>query len=232
MPIYQLSDEIIFPHPSLANSDGILAVGGDLSAQRLVTAYANGIFPWYNEDEPILWWAPDPRFVLFPDELRIPKSMKRVINQNKFKITYDVDFYLVIKNCREVRQKVGEGTWITDEMMDAYIELHQLGFAHSVEAWNDDGLVGGLYGVSLGRCFCGESMFAHTSNASKTAFIMMVKKLQELNFLMIDSQVHTGHLERFGARHISLEKYLEILKKALEFPTYRGNWNLIPEFLS
>ena len=211
MPIYRLSKDLIFPHPSLAEEDGLLAVGGDLSAQRLLLAYTNGIFPWFSEDEPILWWSPDPRFIVYPKDIKISKSMKKLFKKNTFKITFDTCFRDVISNCSNVRKETG--TWITKEMIDAYCKLHEIGFAHSVETWYENRLVGGLYGIIIGKCFFGESMFSTMDNSSKAAFITLGKVLSQKEFLMIDCQVHTSHLESLGAVHISREEFLELLKK-------------------
>jgi len=173
-------DQITFPNADLANADGILAVGGDLSAERLIEAYQNGIFPWFNPEDPIIWWSPNPRFVLFPDEIKVSKSMRPYFNQKKFKISCDTVFEEVINSCSK-QNRSGQlgGTWITDNMVEAYVNLHRLGYAHSVEVWNEDELVGGLYGISLGKIFFGESMFSKVSNASKFGFITLVKKLTE-----------------------------------------------------
>ena len=216
MPIYKVSKEIIFPNPDLAEDDGLLAVGGDLSFERLLLAYCNGIFPWYSDDEPILWWCPKPRFIIKPNEVNISKSMKRIINKGKFKVTFDNDFKGVIKNCKELRENK-EGTWITDEMMDAYINLHKRGFASSVEVYNNEKLVGGLYGVKIGKCFFGESMFSIESNASKVALISMCKKLEEEGFIFLDCQMHTNHLESMGGRFIDWEEFKLMLKEGIEF---------------
>ena len=223
MPIFELNKEIVFPPVRLAEPNGILAVGGDLSPDRLLMAYRSGIFPWYSDDEPIIWWSPDPRFVLFPDELCISRTMRQVLKRRTFDITLDRDFRGVIRGCQGPRKKE-RGTWITEEMMEAYIRLHDLGFAHSAEAWRDGELAGGLYGISLGRCFFGESMFTRASNASKAAFIVLVRKLNELGFVIIDSQVYTGHLESLGARHIPREEYIEHVNRGLTFDTIRGSW--------
>lgn len=214
MPIFSLSERLSFPPPHLAIKEGLLAVGGDLSVERLLLAYRNGIFPWYAEDEPILWWCPDPRLVLFPDELRISRSLKKIINQKRFHITFDRDFESVIRGCAETKRSYGEGTWITDEMRDAYCALNRRGYAHSVEAWQDNQLVGGLYGVSLGRVFFGESMFSRVSNASKVAFVTLVQVLKAHNFSLIDCQVKTAHLMRFGAREIPRKVFLETLDRS------------------
>lgn len=212
MPIYRLSNDLIFPDPTLAEEDGLLAIEGDLSPDRLLLAYSNGIFPWFSEDEPILWWSPNPRFVLFPKDIRISHSMKKMLKKNTYKVSFNTCFRDVISNCSSLREETG--TWITDEMIEAYCKLNELGFAHSVECWYDNKLVGGLYGVSIGRCFFGESMFSTMSNASKVAFITLSKILEEQNFDLIDCQVHTHHLESLGATHISREVFLDIVKKS------------------
>jgi len=211
MPIYRLPKDLVFPHPSLSEEDGLLAIGGDLSVRRLLLAYTNGIFPWFSDDEPILWWSPDPRFVVYPKDIKISKSMKKLLKKNTYKITFDTCFRDVITNCSNIRKE--EGTWITNEMIEAYSKLHELGFAHSVEAWYDDKLVGGLYGISMGKCFFGESMFSTMDNASKAAFITFCKLLEQKQFIMIDCQVHTNHLESLGAVHISREKFLELVEQ-------------------
>jgi leucyl/phenylalanyl-tRNA---protein transferase len=226
MPIFRLCDDIIFPPAGLASGSGVLAVGGDLSTGRLLAAYRGGIFPWYSEGDPIIWWSPDPRFVLFPGELRVSKSMRQVLKRNTFSITCDRDFSGVITGCRDSREE--SGTWITDEMLEAYCELHRLGYAHSVEAWHEGVLAGGLYGVSLGRCFFGESMFATVSNASKAAFIVMVGFLEKIGIRIIDCQVYTSHLESLGARSIPRADFLQILGEALEHPDVTGNWGNLP----
>jgi len=225
MPVYLLSEEIAFPSPQLAE-EGLLAVGGDLSRKRLLLAYRMGIFPWYSKYEPILWWSPDPRLVMYPGELRVSKSLQKTIKKGLFKITMDQAFEVVINACAHSRTSADEGTWIVEEMVDAYCDLHESGFAHSVEAWQEDRLAGGLYGVSLGRCFFGESMFTHISNASKVAFVALVKHLQALNFDLIDCQVSTPHLLRFGAREIPRARYLNELKKSLKPATLKGRWSL------
>ena len=225
MPVYQLSEDLVFPSAHLASQEGLLAVGGDLTRRRLLLAYSLGIFPWYSEGEPILWWSPDPRLVLYPDELKVSRSLNRVINKGTFKVTADCAFESVINDCARVRLENSERTWIVDEMVKAYCGLHESGFAHSVEAWSNDRLAGGLYGVSLGNCFFGESMFTRVSNASKVAFVALVKHLRTLNFALIDCQITTGHLTRFGARQISRARYLDELDRALEAPTLKGKWS-------
>ena len=196
-----------------------------MTLPRLLLAYSRGIFPWYSEGEPILWWSPDPRLVLYPDELQISRSLSRVIKKGAYTVTLDRSFDRVINECARVRLENQEGTWIVDEMVQAYCNLHESGFAHSVEAWTGDRLAGGLYGVSLGKCFFGESMFTRISNASKVAFAALVKHLKSLDFAMIDCQITTGHLTRFGAREISRARYLAELDEALKVGTLRGNWS-------
>lgn len=209
MPIYSLTEDLVFPHPSLAE-DGVLAVGGDLSVERLILAYSNGIFPWYSDGEPIIWHAPNPRFVLHPKDLKVSKSMKQVMRRDKFQLTINQDFRSVITNCKLRSRKGQEGTWITNEMLEAYCNLHELGFAHSVEVYQDNLLVGGLYGINLGTVFFGESMFHSTSNASKLAFIKLV---QSFPFSIIDCQVHTQHMEKFGATNMELSSFLSVIVK-------------------
>lgn len=209
--IFRLDERLIFPDPALAEDDGLLAVGGDLSIERLLLAYQNGIFPWYSDDTPILWYSPHERFVLFPDELKISKSMRQVLRSGRFKVTINQCFEKVIEACSIVKRNEQEGTWITDDMKNAYISLHSKGHAHSVEVWEQDKLVGGLYGVQTGSTFCGESMFSLVSNASKTALISLCKSGE---YTLIDCQVHTEHLESMGARLISRKEYMAILQNA------------------
>jgi leucyl/phenylalanyl-tRNA--protein transferase len=229
MPVFQLDDEVIFPPVSLTSKSGILAIGGDLSPGRILEAYRHGIFPWYSEDDPLLWWSPDPRFVLFPEELRVSRSMKKVLRNCTFRITYDHSFRDVVIACQKPRCKQKE-TWITDDMLEAYYTLHLLGFAHSAEAWHEEKLVGGIYGVSLGRCFFGESMFSIMSNASKAALIHLVDKLKGLKFDFLDCQVHTAHMETLGARFLTREEFIRLLQKGLTHETIRGNWQYMTEF--
>lgn len=214
MAIYELSDELVFPNPELSEEDGLLAFGGDLSFERLILAYSNGIFPWYNEGEPILWWSPKPRFILKPEEIKISKSMKKIIKSGKFKVTFNNDFEGVISNCKSMRED-NEGTWITDDMKNAYINLFNKGFALSVETYLDNELVGGLYGVVIGRCYFGESMFSKVSNASKIALITLAERLQELNFEFIDCQVYTEHLESMGAKMVEWSEFKRLLHKGI-----------------
>ncbi|MFZ1528925.1 MAG: leucyl/phenylalanyl-tRNA--protein transferase [Ferruginibacter sp.] len=206
--IFQLTQELSFPHPSLAEESGLLAIGGDLGTERLLLAYANGIFPWYNEGEPICWYAPDPRCVLYPQNVIISKSMQKIFKDRVFSITADKAFAAVISNCKNKERPGQDGTWITDEMKNAYIELHKKGHARSVEVWQKNKLVGGLYGIQMGQLFCGESMFSLVSNASKAALIWLCKNG---GYGLIDCQVPTPHLLSMGAEEISLEKYLKIL---------------------
>ena len=213
--MFLLTDELIFPPAEMADEDGLLAIGGNLSTDRLLLAYKNGIFPWYNEDEPICWWCPNPRFVLFPKEIRISKSMQTVLNNGSFRFTINKAFDKVIAGCKTITRKEQEGTWIQQEVIEAYAKLHQLGFAISAEAWQQGELVGGLYGVLLGNIFFGESMFSKKSNASKFAFINLVKHLQKQNVKLIDCQIHTTHLESLGARMIDRKLFTEILAKEI-----------------
>lgn len=214
MPIYQLPDEIIFPNPELAEEDGLLAVGGDLSFERLLLAYCNGIFPWYSDGDPILWWCPKPRFIIKPNEVKISKSMKRVFNSGNFKVTFDNDFEGVIRNCKELRENK-EGTWINNDMMEAYINLFKKGFASSVEVYRDEKLVGGLYGVKIGKCFFGESMFSIETNASKVALISICKRLEEEGYIFLDCQMHTNHLESMGGKFVSWEDFKLMLEDGI-----------------
>ena len=207
-----LGKELIFPPVETASPEGILAFGGDLSPQRLMLAYRSGIFPWYNEGEPIIWYSPKERMVLFPEELHISKSMKRLLYNHNFRITFNQDFEQVIEQCQKSPRKHQSGTWITKEMKQAYIQLHNLGFARSVEVWKDKDLVGGLYGIDLGHIFCGESMFSKVSNTSKLAFIRLVQELKKKEYRLIDCQVYNEHLERLGAREIPRRDFVEMLR--------------------
>ena len=212
--MYLLTKKIIFPIHSEADENGLLAIGGDLSTERLIHAYNNGIFPWYNEDEPLLWWSPDPRMVLFPKDLRVSKSMKTILKRNQFQITFNTAFEDVIHNCANIERDGQPDTWITNDMTEAYIMLHKQGIAKSVEVWQKDELVGGLYGIDLKakKVFCGESMFSKVSNASKTAFITLVEHLKTLDYKLIDCQMHTDHLESLGAHEIPRDDFLKYLK--------------------
>lgn len=226
MPIYRLSQDLIFPDPMLADSEGLLAIGGDLSAERLLLAYSMGIFPWYSDGQPILWWSPDPRLILHPDELRISKSLKRTIKSERFEIKYDTRFKDVIDHCSSIDRPRQDGTWITQSMIEAYCLLHIKGFAHSVESYLSGELVGGLYGVSLGGAFFGESMFSLVSDASKVALAHLTKRLSDWDFSLIDCQVTTDHLVRMGAHEVSRDEFLEQLHHALRQPTRAGLWTL------
>jgi len=203
---------------SLRDPDGLLAVGGDLTVERLLTAYRSGIFPWYSDDQPILWWSPDPRSVLLVDELHIPKSLKKTLRHHPFKVTLDHDFEQVIHACSQPRNG-SPGTWITDEMQQAYLRLHHAGKAHSVECWHNGALVGGLYGVALGKVFFGESMFSRTTDASKIAFVLFVQQLQKWHFHLIDCQIQSAHLDRFGATSVNRSRFVELLSVYCEQPT-------------
>ena len=211
--MFFLTKTLEFPPVTNANSEGLLAVGGDLSTERLLLAYRNGIFPWFNEDSLILWWSPDPRMVLFPEKIKISKSMRKVLKSNQFRITINECFEDVITQCSSINRVDQEGTWITKEMHAAYMKLHHEGYAKSYEVWEDDVLVGGLYGIDLGHVFCGESMFSATSNASKFAFIKLAQDFQKEQHQLIDCQLHTSHLESLGAEEISREKFLKILQR-------------------
>ena len=220
-----LKTDIWFPDVEESTEEGIVAVGGDLSVERLILAYSRGIFPWYSSDRsPILWWSPNPRFVLFPENLIVSKSMRPYFNQNKFKVTWDQNFEDVIKNCQKIDREDQPGTWITSKMLAAYIQLHKKGYAHSVEVWLENELVGGLYGISLGKVFFGESMFAKVSNASKFGFISLVNQLKQKGFLLIDCQQETKHLESLGANAIKRKDFIDILNHNNIEETYIGSW--------
>lgn len=210
--IYRLSNELYFPDVATASPEGILAYGGDLSAARLLLAYRSGIFPWFEDDQPILWWSPAQRMVLFLDELVVSKSMRNVINRGMFSVTFNQNFREVITHCQQIARDGQDGTWITHEMVEAYCKLHELGIAKSVEVWQENALVGGLYGIDLGHVFCGESMFSKVSNASKMAFIALVNKLKTEHYQLLDCQVYNEHLESLGCREIEREDFMRILK--------------------
>jgi len=208
------NNNINFPDPNNALPDGLLAFGGDLTPERLIEAYSNGIFPWFSDDSPILWWSPDPRLIIYPSKVYISKSMNKLIKKNTFKVTFNTDFESIIYLCRQTRIKNDkDGTWITEDMLNAYITLNKLGYASSVEVWQEDKLVGGLYGLTLGKCFFGESMFSLVPNASKFAFIMLCQKLEKENFAIIDCQVHSNHLVSLGAELIPRTDFLRIIKE-------------------
>lgn len=209
MPYLLDEKELVFPHPSLADEDGLLAVGGDLQIDRLMLAYENGIFPWYNEESPILWYAPLERFVLFPKKLKVSKSLRQVLKSDRFKITLDESFKQVIRNCANMPRKDQDGTWIVADMQNAYTQLHQAGYAHSIEVWMEGELIGGLYGVQVGKVFCGESMFSKVSNASKVALVYLATNF---DFSLIDCQIPSEHLRKMGAQIITQKDYLTILQ--------------------
>ena len=225
MPVFALSDKIEFPPVYLSRYDGLLAIGGDLSDKRILSAYRRGIFPWYGQDDPLMWWSPDPRLVLFPSEIIISKSLKKIIRKGIFRITVDRAFERVIRACAEVRLINGEETWLGDEMIRAYTRLHRAGYAHSVEAWNGDRLAGGLYGLSMGRSFFGESMFSVESNASKVAFAALARFMERLSFDMIDCQVSSPHLISLGAREIPRKEFITILQGSQENSDLTGTWD-------
>jgi leucyl/phenylalanyl-tRNA--protein transferase len=214
--MYFLSKELFFPPVSQANPDGILAIGGDLSAKRLLLAYKSGIFPWFEQGEPIFWWSPNPRMVLFLDELVISKSMRNILNRNIFKVTFNQNFREVISNCQKIKREGQNGTWITSNMIEAYCKLNEMGIAKSVEVWQNEELVGGLYGIDLGHIFCGESMFSKVSNASKVAFIALVNQLKAANYKVLDCQVYNEHLESLGCREIERNDFMKILKLTID----------------
>ena len=225
MPGHYFTDQYPFPDPRKADDDGLVAYGGDLNPQRVISAYAQGIFPWpYDAKTPLLWFSPDPRMVLRPDELHVSKSLQKTIARQSFELRLDTAFADVIRHCATVRRPRQRGTWITDEMIRAYITLHEMGFAHSAEAWHEGKLVGGIYGVSLGAAFFGESMFTREPNASKVAFVHLVRRLQAWDFHFLDCQIYTEHLARFGATPWPRTRFLKALEKALEEPTRKGPW--------
>ncbi len=225
MPVYLLNEEPVFPHPSLADDEGLLAIGGDLLPERLLQAYANGIFPWYSDDDPIMWWSPNPRSVLYPAKLIISDSLRRKVEKGVFDVRFDTSFAAVINACANVERGDQYGTWITNEIQEAYIRLHELGFAHSVESYQDGKLVGGLYGISLGSAFFGESMFHTVSDASKVALVHLVERAKLWDFSFIDNQQVTSHLLSLGAEAIARDCFLDMLERALQEPTHRGNWS-------
>lgn len=222
--LFHLSQQLRFPSPGLASDEGLLAVGGDLSEQRLILAYRTGIFPWYSDGDPILWWSPNPRLVLFPEDFHISRSLKRVLKKQTFHITFDTAFRQVVAGCAG-RRTGAEGTWIVPEMAAAYQRLHHIGVAHSVEVWQDDALAGGLYGVSLGGSFFGESMFSRASNASKVALAALIRSVRKWDFDMVDCQVTSAHLLRMGAKEVSRKVFLEMLELSMEKPTRVGRWH-------
>lgn len=224
MPLFQLSEQLTFPPPEFSREDGLLALDGDLTVPRLILAYSMGIFPWYCPGEPILWWSPDPRLVLYPEKLVVNRSLRKTLKRGRYRVTMDRAFAEVISNCASVPRGDEDGTWIVDEMQAAYLALHREGYAHSVEAWDGDELVGGLYGVSLGRGFFGESMFSRKSDASKVCFVRLVRFLQAEGFRFVDCQVTTDHLLRFGAEEIPRSRFLRELDEALTADDLIGSW--------
>lgn len=227
MPIFQLNSSYIFPPPEMAEPNGLLAVGGDLSAKRLLAAYSQGIFPWFNEGDPLLWWSPAPRLILLPHEFHLSKRLARTIKKQNFTITTDTAFSSVIKNCALFRGKDREETWITDEMLEAYCHMHQLGYAHSIECRHKGKLVGGLYGIALDRVFFGESMFSKEKDASKIALHYLVTNAAKLNIKLIDCQVRTEHLVRLGAKEISRNKFQEMLQQLIHTKKPQNKWRLL-----
>jgi leucyl/phenylalanyl-tRNA--protein transferase len=226
MPIFRLVEDMVFPPPDYADPSGLIAVGGDLSSERLLEAYRVGIFPWYSDDQPILWWSPDPRFMLELGEFKISRSLQKTVRRKIFQVTFDRVFEEVIAACSVVPREGQRGTWITREMRDAYLELHGLGYAHSVESWFGGKLAGGLYGVSLGKAFFGESMFHHKTDASKVALATLVEKLKSWGFHFIDSQMTTEHMMSLGAKEVPRRIFLKRLQSALRHSTRRGKWHI------
>jgi leucyl/phenylalanyl-tRNA--protein transferase len=210
--MYFLTKELYFPPVDEASYEGILAVGGDLSVDRLLLAYDNGIFPWFDADDPILWWSPSERMVVDPNNYKVSKSLRNIINRNIFEVTFNKDFKSVIENCQQIDRKGQDGTWISTDIIESYTKLHELGKAKSVEVWQNNELVGGLYGIDLGHVFCGESMFSKVPNASKVAFVKLIEHLKDNNYKLLDCQVHNDHLERLGAFEISRASFIKILK--------------------
>lgn len=221
-----------FPPVEMASPEGLLAVGGDLHPERLLAAYRRGIFPWYSDGQPILWWSPDPRAVLFPEKLKISRSLRKTLRAGKFSVTLDTHFREVMTACAQPRPQSTGGTWITPAMIEAYVQLHELGHAHSVEVWREKTLVGGVYGVALGGAFFGESMFAYETDASKVAFVRLVPELVRWGYTLIDCQQYTAHLARFGAEEIRRDRFLQLLTAALALPGHRGPWRFDDQDLS
>mgnify|MGYP005839252395 CR=1 FL=1 len=224
MPVYSLGSEPQFPHPNMANDEGLLAVGGKLDTDWLLLAYENGIFPWYNDENPILWWSPNPRLIIEPNAFKVSKSFRRVLKKRDFNIKFDHQFDKVINQCKTIPRNDEEGTWITDEMKEAYINLHQFGVAHSLEVYEQNLLIGGLYGVSLGKAFFGESMFFKKRDASKVALYYLCRELSKWDFHFIDAQIETEHLISLGAVKIPRTEFLNKLERALNHPTCQGKW--------
>ena len=227
MPVYFLTNELIFPHPSEALEDGLLALGGDLTPERLLLAYKSGIFPWFSEGSPILWWSPDPRMVLLPEDLKVTKSLTQSLNNADFTVRKDTRFREVIDLCAKVERKDQDGTWITKEMQDAYIRMHESGYAHSFETYYKDELVGGLYGLSIGKAFFGESMFHLKRDASKIALVHLVEFAINHGFYFIYAQQETDHLKKLGAKPVSRSRFLNMLDKAVKEKTTVGPWTAL-----
>lgn len=225
MPFHLTKSDKDFPDPEEADDSGLLAIGGDLTVERLINAYSKGIFPWYEDGMPILWWSPDPRMVLFPGKMIVSHSLKQTLKKDDFRVTFDTDFEAVIENCSKVPRHDADGTWITDEMKEAYIRLHKKGYAHSVETWYNDKLVGGLYGVSIGKAFFGESMFHTETNASKVALFKLSEYLENHDYQIIDAQVYTNHLESLGGEMISRSRYMTILNAAIQMTPDTKIWH-------
>ena len=226
MTVFALNAQPVFPDPAHADEDGLLAVGGDLSPQRLLMAYGQGIFPWYSENAPILWWSPDPRLILEPSRIHVPRRLERILRQGRFTFTLDTAFERVIGLCADTPRRGAHGTWIVPEMLAAYCRLHELGFAHSVEAWSGGELVGGLYGVAMGGAFFGESMFYSEPDASKAALVTLMRALDRAGFTLFDCQQTTAHMLRFGGFEVPRVEFLSRLRAALELPFLRGAWTL------
>jgi len=226
VPVFRLSKEVVFPSPELAEPDGLLAIGGDLSPERLIEAYASGIFPWYSEGEPILWWSLDPRWLLEPAAVHVPRSLARTMRRGRYRFTADTAFRRVMERCAMAPRPDQDGTWVTSDMIEAYCRLHELGLAHSIEAWQGEELVGGLYGLSLGAAFFGESMFSSAPDASKACLVQLCRRLRAWDFDFIDCQMHTEHLERFGAAPVPRDEFLDRLGEALHSETRQGCWTL------
>ncbi len=225
MPVFRIEQPIVFPDPELADDSGLLGIGGDLDPKRLLLAYKMGIFPWYSVGQPILWWSPNPRMTLSLQDFHVPRSLAKTLRKKPYTITLDTAFEQVIDACAAVERPNQEGTWITSEMRHAYNDLHDLGYAHSCEAWQDGELVGGLYGLSVGRLFSGESMFSHAPDASKVAFVHLVRQLESWGYPLIDCQLHTQHLARFGAQEIPRKDYLAAIATLIELPGQVGQWS-------
>lgn len=227
MAVYQLTEDLGFPNPELANNDGLLAVDGDLSTERILLAYSQGIFPWYSEGSQLLWWSPDPRIVLYPSKIKKSKSLIRTLKSKKYECRFDTNFEAVIRACAKMPREENNGIWLVDEMIEAYLKLHALGYAHSVETYFENELVGGLYGLSLGKSFFGESMFFKKSDASKVALSYLCQQAEVMGFYFIDAQVETDHLIKMGAEKIKRSDFLKLLDQALEYPTCRGKWTRV-----